>query len=354
MSILIRVLRSLPVFALIGAACVVNARPALADDELTVVSGSQPTAFFEVLGDVAEFAGFYKAEHLKVEVNYAGNPYIATQLVASGKGDICSLALEPIIQGYDKGVRLTSFFARDPHYEYAVGVLANSPIKTLADFKGTSIGEYSPGSGAEISTNNMLQGAGLTKNDYTYIPIGNGAQAISAMTSGKVAGAAFPYVELLLYVAQADQHYRFFWNPVLKDIGDVGYAATTATIASKADLLKRFARANAKAAILIRVNPDLAAKYFLQGAGIKVTDDAIARESRLLASAYDQLPGFDPASKTVGKMSATGMGVLAKFLADNGLTKEVVPTSAVVTDQFIAFANDFDHLAFIAQAKKMR
>jgi NitT/TauT family transport system substrate-binding protein len=341
------------VFALLATAG--SVRPVLADDDkLTVVSGSQPTAFFEVLGDVALYGGFYKAEHLNVEINYAGNPYIATQLVASGKGDICSLALEPIIQGYDKGVRLTSFFARDPHYEYAIGVLADSPIKTLADFKGKSIGEYSAGSGAEISTNSMLQGAGLTKADYTYIPIGNGAQAITALTSGKVAGAAFPFVELQLYVAQADQKYRYFWHPVLKDIGDVGYAASPATIASKADLFKRFARANAKAAILIRVNPTLAAKYFLQGAGIKITDDAIAREAKLLASAYDQLPGFDPASKTIGKMSTTGMGILAKFLYDNGLTKEVVPTSSLVTDQFIAYANDFDHVAFIAEAKKMR
>jgi hypothetical protein len=48
------------------------------------------------------------------------------------------------------------------------------------------------------------------------------------------------------------------------------------------------------------------------------------------------------------------MGFLANFLYQNGLTSQLVPTSAIVTDRFITFANDFDHKAFIAQAKAMR
>jgi NitT/TauT family transport system substrate-binding protein len=328
--------------------------PAAANGHLTVISGSQPTAYFEVLGDVAEYAGFFKDEGVDVDTNYAGNPYSATQLVASGKGDICSIALEPIIQGYDKGVRLTSFFARDPHYEYVLAVPEDSPIKTLSDFKGASIGEYSPGSGAEVSTNNMLEGAGLKKSDYSYIPIGNGAQAINALVSKKVAAAAFPYVELAIYVVNFQQKYRYFWHPILKDIGDVGYAASPDTLKNKSDELKRFSRAIAKAAILIRVNPKVAARYFLQGEGLKPTPEAIDNEAHLLAITQDQLPGFDPTSKTIGKMSANGMGFLANFLYQNGLTKVVVPTSSLVSDEFIAYANDFDHVKFIAQAKAMK
>jgi NitT/TauT family transport system substrate-binding protein len=348
-----RALRFIAAVAAAFIALVWIARPATAEDNLTVVSGSFPTAFFEVLGDVAEAGGFYKAEGLHVDTQYAGNPYSAAQLVASGKADICSLALEPIIQGYDKGVRLTSFFARDPHYEFVVAVLDDSPIRSLADFKGQSIGEISPGSGAEVSTNSMLAGAGLKRSDFSYIPIGNGAQAIQAITSKRVAGAAFPYVELQIYVTKAAQKYRYFWHPILKDIGDVGYAATTATIQNKADLLKRFARANAKAALLIRVNPALAARYFLQSAGLKITDESLAQETRLLSSTEDQLPGFDPSSAHIGKMSSTGMGLLASFLYQSGLTTTLVPTHAIVTDQFIDFANNFDHKAFIAQAKAM-
>ena len=47
------------------------------------------------------------------------------------------------------------------------------------------------------------------------------------------------------------------------------------------------------------------------------------------------------------------MRILTKFMADNGLTTNVVPADAIVTDQFIEYANDFDHKAFIAKAKAM-
>ena len=91
----------------------------------------------------------------------------------------------------------------------------------------------------------------------------------------------------------------------------------------------------------------------MQGAGIKITDESLANETRLLSLAQDQLPAFDPASKTIGKMSVVGMGLLANFIYQNGLTSQLVPTSALVTDQFISLANDFDHRALIEQAKNM-
>jgi NitT/TauT family transport system substrate-binding protein len=342
-------------FALALAAPFFLPKPAQAqaDDSLTLIAGAQQTAFFEILEYVAEDAGFFKEEHLHVDVQFVGNPGSAAQLVASGKGDVCSISTEPIIQGYDKGLRLQAFFSRDPQYLWVLAVLADSPIHTLGDFKGTTLGEYSPGSPAEISTNAMLQGAGLKKSDVGYIVIGGGAQAISALIDKKVAGAAFPYPELAIYEANAGQKYRFFWNPILKDIGDVAFAARPDTIQTKADALRRFSRALAEAAILIRENPQVAARYFLQSAGLKVTDEALGNEVRLLDLSQDQLPGTNPTSKQIGLMSSLGMGVYAKWMADNGMTAHVVPAADIVTDQFIAYANDFDHRALIAKVKAL-
>jgi hypothetical protein len=45
--------------------------------------------------------------------------------------------------------------------------------------------------------------------------------------------------------------------------------------------------------------------------------------------------------------------VYSKLLADYGLTKAPVPTSAVVTNQFNDYANDFDHAAVAAIAKQL-
>jgi NitT/TauT family transport system substrate-binding protein len=315
-----------------------------ADDKLIVIGGSVATGFFEVLEHVAQRAGFYKEEHLDVENQYVVGAPIAAQLVASGKGDICSLAIEPLIQGFDKGLRLQAFFSRDPVYDYALAVLSDSPIRTLADFKGATIGEIAPNSPA----------AGLKKGDVTYVPIGNGAQAIAALTSGKVAAAAFPYPELLIYESIAPITFRYFHHPILKDIGNVAYAATPDTIAAKADALRRFARAHVKAAIFVRENPQVAARYFLQGAGMSVTPESLRNETRLLELSQGQLPGVNPTSPRIGEMPPLGIEVYIKFMNANGLLNAPVPASAVVTNQFIGYANNFDRAAFIARVRAMR
>jgi NitT/TauT family transport system substrate-binding protein len=345
------------ILAIVCAAVVALAgglpRPVAAADQLTVITGSLPTAFYEVITYVADQAGFFKAENLDVTVQYAGNPNIAAQLISSGKGDIGAGAMEPLITGYEKGVRLQAFFMRSPKNSYALGVLENSPIKTLSDFKGALIGEYSLGSTAEDYANPMLLGAGLHKSDFSYIPIGSGSQAIQALTSGRVAGAAFPELELMLYVVNAGQKYRFFFNQVEDSIPNTAYTATPQTLATKADLIRRFARALAEASVFIRVNPQLSALYYLRGAQQPTTPDAIAKEVELLNLAQDQLPGADPLSKRIGNVPLAGMAILAKALNDSGRTTQVVPVSGFATAAFIAYANDFDHRALMKSAKAM-
>jgi ABC-type nitrate/sulfonate/bicarbonate transport system substrate-binding protein len=128
---------------------------------------------------------------------------------------------------------------------------------------------------------------------------------------------------------------------------------TPQVLATKADILKRFSRATVEAAILIRENPELAARLFVEGAGLKVTPEAVATNLRLLSISQYMLLGNNPTSPTIGLMPPRGVAVFTKFMYDNGLTTTLVPAQAVVTDQFIQYANDFDHNAFIRKVKAM-
>ena len=76
--------------------------------------------------------------------------------------------------------------------------------------------------------------------------------------------------------------------------------------------------------------------------------------TRLLELAAGQLPGADPSSKQIGRISPLGMAVYVNFLTAGASTPQVVPVSAIMTDAFVDYANDFDHAAFIAQVKRMR
>jgi NitT/TauT family transport system substrate-binding protein len=329
-------------------------RAVRADDTLHVVAAFP--GGIEVLENVARYGGLYKAEHLDVDKQYSGSPYICAQLAASGKVDVCATSIEPSILGYDKGVRLQLFFSRIVTYEYVLAVLADSPIKTLADFKGADIGEASPGSPAEVAANDMLAGAGLKRSDYTFVPVGGGAQALAALTSHKVAGNADSASALGTEVAVSHLQVRVFKDPILDSIPDSGFLAPPNVVATKGDLLQRYARAMVKAAILIRVNPQLAARYALQGesVGRAITPDAVRIEAAQLVGMQGHLVGADPMTPRMGETPLSGIATYCRLLNANGLTSTVVPASAVVTNQFIAYANDFDKKAWIAEVKKMR
>ena len=57
----------------------------------------------------------------------------------------------------------------------------------------------------------------------------------------------------------------------------------------------------------------------------------------------DDLPAADPDNRRIGAISITGTQAYIQLMADAGVIKSHVPASQVVTDEFIEFANDFDH-----------
>lgn len=325
-------------------------RPAAADDTLTVI-GITASSLFEVVDDVAEHAGFFKAEHLNVVIQYAGNPAVAIQALATGKGDVASGNINGIVLGYEKGVRMVCFFARTTHLQGVLGVLDSGPIHSLADFKGKTIGETSLGQPGEIFTRALLAGAGLKPSDYSFVGVGLGPTAVAAITQDKIQALTQPYPALRIYEVTAGVKFRYFFQPILNDVPDDDYFATPATIANKADALRRFSRAYVKASIFVHENPQVAARWFVADSGDKVTDQSVADEVRVLALTQELFPGNNPANKRIGEIPLRGMRIYNKFMYDNGLTSQIVPADAMVTDQFIDFANNFDRQALITQAK---
>jgi NitT/TauT family transport system substrate-binding protein len=325
--------------------------PALADDSLSVIVGAPP-GMVDALDLVAQGAGFFKAEHLDVVKDHAQNAPTCAQLVATGKADVCSMSVEPVLTGYEKGLHLQAFLARSSSYSFMIAVLDDSPIRTLEDFKGTTIGELNAGSAGEIAANSMLAGAGLKRGDYSYLPVGTGAQSLDAFVNKRVAGYVNGYSDLVLFEAVGNVKIRFFRHPLLKDVPNVVYAATPATIQAKGDLLRRYSRAIVKSALFIRENPEAAARLYLQNQiGSKVTPDALASTTRQFELLESYLPASDPSNKRIGYLPPRGLQLYSQILTDYGVTHQVVPVADVVTDQFIDFANNFDHRAVITLAK---
>jgi NitT/TauT family transport system substrate-binding protein len=328
------------------------ARPAGAADALSIVSGNPSPGIFDTLELIAAGAGFYAQERLNVTKDYAANPSAAEELVATGKADLASANVEPVLIGYEKGLRLQFILSRQVRYSYVLAVLATSPIKTLGDFKGAVLGETTAGATAEAATQSMLAGVGLRPSDYSFVAIGLGAQALAAITSNRVTGVAFPYLEVVNDSIAGNLRFRVFRHPLLKDVGNVGYCATPATIQAKGDVLERFTRAIVEAALFVRTNPAAAAYLYVKGSGQKVTPDALARTTRILTGLENDLPAADPTNKRIGYFNPRDVTLYSTILAQYGMIKAPVDGAAIVTDQFIPYANDFDRAALVAFAKR--
>jgi NitT/TauT family transport system substrate-binding protein len=326
-------------------------RPAAADDTLNLVS-SFPGGT-EVLEIVAKRAGLFQAEHLDVEKSYSGNISVCAQMVASGKGDVCGMSIESIILGYPKGLRLQTFLTRNRRYGFVLAVPDDSPIRTLADFKGQPIGEPGLASPVEVPAIDMLMGAGLKRSDIVFTPVGVEAQALAALTSHKIAALADTTAALATKSAVSGIKFRIFRDPILDSVPNNAFAARPDVIVAKADILRRYSRAIVKSAILIYENPALAARYELESVGEPVTPEAIRKEVAQLASFRDDIIG-DPSIARMGYTPLSGVARYCKFFNDLGLTSSLVPAGDIVTNQFVAYANDFDKKAWIANVKHMR
>ena len=326
-------------------------RAAAADDSLTIMQGSLALPLYSVADVVAERAGFFKAEHLAVTQQLANSPSTAAALVASGKGDLCSVSAQAILQGYEKGLRLEYFLAHAARYSNVMAVLDDSPVRTLADFKGKNIGISAIGGDGEVTGRFILSGAGLRQGDYSYSPIGFAPQAAAAIVGKQVDGVVYPFGEIVPIEVTAHVKMRVFRDPIVNDIANSGFATTAATLATKGDAMRRYARAIVKASIFVRYNPQVSALFFLQAQGVKVTPETIADKAREFVLLRDDLLAADPSSRRIGYMEPRGLEVLSRVLYDYGLAKSVTPGSAIVTNQYVAFANDFDRPAVIAMAK---
>ncbi len=313
-------------------------------DELSFVISSSVPPLMDTLDLVAEGAGLYRAERLRVRKVFVDGVTEAADIVSRGEGDLCPIGLEPVQTGYERGVGLQMFMARMGTYTYVLAVLEKSPIRTLEDFRGATIGIHQIGArplSGQVAVETALAAVGLVKGEYALEAIGFTDVALAALTSGRVSAAAFPFYELIPYQIGGTA-LRTFRHPVLKDVINAGYAAAPATIAARGDALARFSRAIAKAALLVRWVPDAAARVMLEALGRPFADADVALYARMFALWQTELPAWDEKSPRIGFIAPEGVARYCRVIAEYGLTRDVVPVDAILTNRFNDEANAFD------------
>jgi len=247
--------------------------------------------------------------------------------------------------------------------DWGVAVMDDSPIKSVAEFKGKRIGIVSLATGGYSLLKGYLRTNGLNPDsDAQIIAVGAGAPALDALKNNRVQGLMF-WQAALTGFENAGAKLRIFRSPEWRSMPDFTLGTMQKTIESDPRMVEAIARGSAKAWLFAMTNPDCARKT--HWAAFPSTKPTGADEATLakwdLALLNAQLDTMRDAhrmngGKLIGAMDRGAYGRFQDFMFQEKLIKRTVPPASFIIDKpdFIEAVNRFDHEAVVADAKACR
>jgi NitT/TauT family transport system substrate-binding protein len=323
-----------------------------------------PSAVIAPKEEVATYAvgdaeGYLSAEKLKVNVINTDGSVAAVQAVASGSADIAPADAGAILAAREKGVPVKAVGGLVRNWPWRMAVQPDSDIKTAADLEGKKVGVISLASGSAIYARAYAADAGLdAAKDVDLLPVGVGAQALSALESGKVDVLAL-YTQAFTTIENTGAEFRYLDNSAAFDgIRSLTFAVTEKTLKEKKDVLTRYLRASYKALLFSAVNPEAAMRdgyrAFPQLLTGKKADDRIGDDTKTLqAWIKTAVPASgEPASfKDWGAISDAEWSRTVAYTTTSGQITKDVSLPQVWDDSLLNGANDFDSAAVVEKAK---
>ncbi|MDW3204182.1 MAG: ABC transporter substrate-binding protein [Alphaproteobacteria bacterium] len=155
--------------ALSAALLLATARPGMAQDKMTVLLDWFVNPDHAALV-VARDKGFFADQDLEVELIAPADPNDPPKLVAAGKADVAVSYQPQLHMMADQGLPLVRVGTLVDQPLNSLVVLADGPVKSIADLKGARIG-YSVGGFEDALLGAMLKEAGLSLDDIELINV---------------------------------------------------------------------------------------------------------------------------------------------------------------------------------------
>lgn len=281
------------------------------------------------------------------------NSTAGMQAVLSGQAQFVNMAPGAAIVARSKGAPLRSVYLNIRHnFQFPV-VLESSPIKSIKDLKGKTIGVISYGAVLVNIIKGQLSEAGIDPDkDVTFVETGTGAQAITALRTGRV-------------------DIWGTWDSQIALAEDMGLKLRVFTSPSAEKLT--FGSAYFARDDYINAHPDVVAKLLrcaVQGTQITIADPRGAIRAHWQEFPASKPAGLDDAAAMKQALALVDMRIKYLKLSPGEQWGETPPASAqamvdflrankqlagpveakdVYTNQFIPAANQFDPKA-IGQA----
>jgi NitT/TauT family transport system substrate-binding protein len=303
---------------------------------------------------------FYAEEGVRMEIINMSGVGQTMQALAAGNVETSAISPVPFLNVYAKNPNIDIVFPycwlRQPHW--SVAVKPDSPIKSLTELKGKTIGIRNQGDTGYISGRVMFKELGIDpEKDIEWVPVGDGGPAGQAVYSGRVHAmalwdGAFARVELAGFPLRHLPN-----SPGMKHLFGNAYGIRKSDLAKNRDLYVRFFRAMAKSTVFAYTNPDAAIKLHYEvwpeSKPKGKTDAEAMKEARLVNDSRREkwYPGDWQTDKRFGAMSKAEWEAQVKFAGLEDKIKDVTP---IFTTDLIDDINKFDRAVIEKMAREFQ
>jgi len=326
---------------------------------------AMPNAMNVALGPFvfAQELGYFSEENLALEEPFpvlTGAALILPQL-ANGSIDSVFMTLEPLILTKQPGAPNFDYkyaynYARGSVYEFVV--LDESPIKTVADIAGKTMGVGGLTWGNVAGAKGVLVSEGVSLDSVTLAAVGDGAAALEALKSGQIDVLNMYDTKNVQFEQTGVKLRRIPLPDWYAKHSSNALPFTSKFIAEHPDKIGRFGRAVSKgftaceAAIENCVRafwkryPELAPAADAADAALKTATEILSRRLEFAL----MFPEGEP--RRFGAFTDDDFTGVIKSLSVAGLAaKTDIPLDTLYTNEFVDEFNAFDAATVVAEAK---
>lgn len=296
--------------------------------------------------------GFFAQEGLDVDAAFAPNIVAAAQALEAGSVQFATTTADVVLGLREKGGHVIAVSSLRRDNGHAVAVLENSPIHTLADLRGRTIGSVQWASMAGLFLTGELGTLGIGPDDYIRVNTPPGPAAAGELRSGQVDALAM-WDAIFAAMENAGLKLRYLDIPLSRQLADYVLASSDALVAGNPRVVGGFCRAITEGIVYTKANPDAALRMLLAEypqllpAGANM-DDVLKRDRHVLDRYMDNTLSGLPEGAPIGTFRPQMWADTSQFFQKLGRVKGSVPPQDGYTTSFLATCNDFDRAAMIA------
>lgn len=332
-----------------------------AQAQTTKVRVAYPPAWSAVEAAIpfGDTLGYFKEEGLELEyVSVQGTAVLIPQ-VENGSIEFGIMNPDLAIIAASKGepFPIKFFYNFYPRNIFEFTVLEDSPIKSLADLKGKTLGVGALSWGNLPMSRLMLQDAGVTwMKDVRVLPVGVGPASWARLKSGSVDALNLPATQNVMMEQAGTPIRRLPIPDEFANIFSNGLATSNALIQKNPALVEGMGRAVTKSLVACMENTEACVRAYWQ---VDPSSKPTAANEAQWVQTY---VAVNEGTYRIGKVEELGgkhgaytaedwTNIVQKMKEGEQITNTDFDVSQLYTDQFVQGFNKFDADAVRAQAR---